>query len=47
MTKSVEKELRKAEIHLKAGEFSEAEAVYKNILIRFPKNRKAIIPGII
>ena len=42
MTKSVEKELRKAESHLKAREFSEAEAVYKNILIRFPKNRKAI-----
>ena len=42
MSNSVEKKLRKAESHLKAREFSEAEAVYKNILERFPKNKKAI-----
>ena len=42
MSLSVEKNLRKAQSHLKAGEFAEAETLYKAILLKFPKNKKAI-----
>ena len=42
MSLSVEKNLRKAQSHLKAGEFAEAETLYKAILLKLPKNKKAI-----
>ena len=39
MSLSVEKNLRKAQSHLKAGEFAEAETLYKAILLKFPVGR--------
>ena len=42
MTLSVNKALRKAQSHLKAGALVEAKAIYKEILTKFPKNQKAI-----
>ena len=42
MALSVDKALRKAQSHLKAGELAEAEALYKEVLSKFPKNKKAI-----
>jgi outer membrane protein assembly factor BamD (BamD/ComL family) len=42
MSLSVEKTLRKAQSHLKAGELAEAGTLYKAILSKFPKNMKAI-----
>ena len=42
MSLSVEKILRKAQSHLKAGELAEAEELYKRVLSQFPKNMKAI-----
>ena len=34
--------LRKAQSHMEAGELTEAEALYKQVLSKFPKNKKAI-----
>ena len=42
MPLSVDKALRKAQGHIKAGELAEAEELYKQILSKFPKNKKAI-----
>ena len=43
MSLSVDKALRKAKKHMMAGEPTEAEELYKKVLSRFPKNRKAIL----
>jgi protein O-GlcNAc transferase len=42
MSLSVDKALRQAQSHLKAGELAEAEELYKQVLSKFPKNKKAI-----
>ena len=42
MSLPVEKALRKAQSHIKTGELAEAEELYKQVLSKFPKNRKAI-----
>ena len=42
MSFSVDKALRKAQIHLKSGDLGEAKATYKLILSKFPKNVKAL-----
>jgi tetratricopeptide (TPR) repeat protein len=42
MSLSVDKALRQAQSHLKAGELAEAEGLYKLVLSKFPKNKKAI-----
>ena len=42
MSLPVDKVLRKAQSHLKAGETTEAEELYKQVLSKFPKNKKAI-----
>ena len=42
MSLPVEKALRKAQSHIKAGELAEAEKLYKLVLSKFPKNKKAI-----
>ena len=42
MSLSVDKALRQAQSHLKAGELAEAESLYKQVLSKFPKNKKAI-----
>ena len=42
MSLSVDKALRKAQSHMKAGELVEAEELYKQVLSKFPKNKKAI-----
>ena len=42
MSLSVDKILRKAHSHIKAGELAEAEELYKQVLSKFPKNKKAI-----
>ncbi len=43
MPLSVDKALRKAQSHIKAGELTEAEELYKQVLSKFPKNKKAIL----
>ena len=40
MSSSLNKNLRQAERYLKINEFAKAEAVYREILIQFPKNSK-------
>ena len=42
MSLHVDKSLRKALSHIKAGELAEAEKLYKLVLSKFPKNKKAI-----
>ena len=42
MTLAVDKALRQAQSHIKAGELTEAEELYKQVLFKFPKNKKAI-----
>ena len=42
MSLSVDKALRQAQSHMKAGELAEAEELYKQVLSKFPKNKKAI-----
>jgi tetratricopeptide (TPR) repeat protein len=42
MPLSVDRALRKAQSHIKAEELAEAEELYKQVLSRFPKNKKAI-----
>ena len=42
MSVPVDKALRKAQNHIKAGELAEAEELYKQVLSKFPKNKKAI-----
>ncbi len=42
MSLSVDKALRKAQNHIKAGDLAEAEELYKQVLSKFPKNKKAI-----
>ena len=42
MPLSVDKALRQAQSHLKSGELAEAEELYKQVLSKFPKNKKAI-----
>ena len=42
MPLSVDRALRKAQSHIKAGELAEAEELYKQVLSKFPKNKKAI-----
>ena len=42
MSLPVDKGLRKAKICLKAGEVAGAEALYKQILSKFPKNKRAL-----
>ena len=42
MSLSVDKILRKAHSHIKAGELAEAEELYKQVLSKFPKNKQAI-----
>ena len=43
MSLPVDKALRKAQNHIKAGELAEAEELYKQVLSKFPKNKKAIL----
>ena len=42
MPSTVEKFLRKASGHAKSGEVKEAEAIYRQVLSQFPKNKRAI-----
>ena len=42
MSRSVDKSLRRAQLHMKAGEVTQAEEIYKQVLSKFPKNKKAI-----
>ena len=42
MSLPVDKALRKAQSHIKVGELAEAEKLYKQVLAKFPKNKKAI-----
>ena len=42
MSLSVDKALRKAQSHVKAGELAEAEELYKQFLSKFPPKKKAI-----
>ena len=42
MSLPVDKVLRKAQSHIKVGELAEAEELYKQVLLKFPKNKKAI-----
>ena len=42
MSLHVEKALRKAQSHIKAGRLAEAKELYKQVLSKFPKNEKAI-----
>ena len=42
MSLSGDKILRQAQVHLKAGNSAEAEKLYKQILLKFPKNQKTI-----
>ena len=42
MSRSLDKSLREAQIHMNAGRVSQAGEIYKHILSRFPKNKKAI-----
>ena len=42
MSVSVDKALRKARSHLKSGELTKAEELYKQVLSKFPRNKKAI-----
>ena len=42
MSLPIDKILRKAQSHMKVGEVAEAEALYKQVLSKFPKNKKAI-----
>ena len=42
MPLSVEKALRKARSHVKAGDLAEAEELYKQVLSKFPKSKNAI-----
>ena len=43
MSLTVERALRKAQSHIKAGELAKAEELYKQILPKFPKNKKVIL----
>ena len=43
MSRSIDKCLRKADLHMEAGETLQAEELYKKVLSQFPKNRKALI----
>lgn len=43
MVQSVDKALRKAHMHVARGQLAEAEAVYNEILARYPKNKRAIL----
>ena len=42
LSQSVDKLLRKAHLHINAGEVVQAEEIYRHILTKFPKNKKAI-----
>lgn len=42
MSNSVDKLLRKAKHHINAGEPAQAKEIYKHVLSRFPKNKKAL-----
>jgi predicted O-linked N-acetylglucosamine transferase (SPINDLY family) len=42
MSLPIDKAIRKAQSHIKAGELAEAEELYKQVLSKFPKNKKAI-----
>jgi predicted TPR repeat methyltransferase len=42
MSLSVDKALRKAHSHIKAGELAKAEGVFKQVLSKFPNDKKAI-----
>ena len=42
MSLPVDKALRKAQSHINVGELAEAEKLYKQVLAKFPKNKKAI-----
>ena len=42
MSTSIDKAIRKAQKHFKAGEASLSKQVYEDILRKFPKNKKAI-----
>ena len=42
MSLSVDKALRQAQSHLKVGKLAEAEELYKQVLSKFPKNKKAL-----
>jgi len=42
MSLPIDKAIRKAQSHIKAGELAEAEDLYKQVLSKFPKNKKAI-----
>jgi tetratricopeptide (TPR) repeat protein len=42
VTLAVDKALRQAQSHIKVGELTEAEELYKQVLFKFPKNKKAI-----
>ena len=42
MSLPTDKALRKAQNHIGAGELAEAEELYKQVLFKFPKNKRAI-----
>ena len=42
MSLPVDKVTRKAPSHIKVGELAETEALYKQVLSKFPKNKKAV-----
>ena len=42
VSRSIDKYLRKAALHIKSGEVVQAEVLYKKVLSKFPKNIKAI-----
>ena len=42
MSLSVDKALRQAQSHIKVGQLAEAEELYKQVLSKFPKNKKAV-----
>ena len=41
MSLPVDKALRKAQSHIKVGELAEAKKLYKQVLAKFPKNKKS------
>ena len=42
MSSIVNKKLHKALKHIRSGEVKKAEAIYRQILAEFPKNKKAV-----
>ena len=42
MSSSVQKKIKQAEKYIKISEFAKAEAIYLEILKKFPQNQKAL-----